>query len=132
MAAHPIVRPPLKKTVPLGLGVEKPQGILLQVIEDHLVNDFARAERQRLAALARMEGLIPKEVPLASEPPMVVLRGRAAEQISQAAREHEADLIVIGLHGGEPRAVYLGGTVAYRLVCQAPCPVLTVPAAIHE
>ncbi|HEX8836255.1 MAG TPA: universal stress protein [Candidatus Acidoferrum sp.] len=131
MDVHPIVRPPLKETVPLGLGVERPQGILLHVIEDHLVRD-ARAERQRLAALARMEGLIPKEVPLASEPQMVVLRGRAAEQISQAARECEADLIVTGLHGGEPMAVYLGGTVAYRLVCQAPSPVLTVPAAIHE
>lgn len=91
-----------------------------------------REPSDRGSRLARMEGLIPKEVALASEPRMVVLRGRAGEQISQAAREHEADLIVIGLHGGEPMAVYLGGTVAYRLVCQAPCPVLTVPAAIHE
>lgn len=131
MAAHPIVRPPLKKTVPLGLGVEKPQGILLQVIEDHLVSDFARAERQRLAACpdGRPNS---KRSGLGIRTPKVVLRGRAAEQISQAAREHEADLIVIGLHGGEPMAVYLGGTVAYRLVRQAPCPVLTVPAAIHE
>lgn len=106
--------------------------ILLHVIEDHQVSDFGRAEQQRLAALARMEGLIPKEVPLASEPKMVVLRGRAPEEISQAAREYEADLIVIGLHGAERMAAYLPGTVAYRVICQAPCPVLTVPAAIHE
>lgn len=106
--------------------------ILLHVIEDHQVSDFGRAEQQRLAALARMEGLIPKEVPLASEPKMVVLRGRAAEEISQAARENDADLVVIGLHGGERMAGYLRGTVAYRVVCQAPCPVLTVPTAIHD
>lgn len=106
--------------------------ILLHVIEDHQVSDFGRAEQQRLAALARMEGLIPKEVSLASEPKMIVFRGRASEEISQAAREYEGDLIVIGLHAGERVAGYLRGTVAYRVVCQAPCPVLTVPAAIHE
>lgn len=106
--------------------------ILLHVIEDHQVSDFGRAEQQRLAALARMEGLVPKEVPLASEPKLLVLRGCAAEEISQAAREYEADLIVIGLHGGERMAGYLPGTVAYRVVCQAACPVLTVPTAVHE
>lgn len=108
------------------------QLIIFHVIEDHKVSDFGRSEQQRLAALARMEGLIQQEVPLVSEPKMVVVRGDAAEEISQAAHEHEADLIVIGLHRGKGMAGHLRGTVAHRVVCSAPCPVLTVPAGIEE
>lgn len=104
--------------------------IVVHVIEDHQVSDFGRAEQQRLAALARMEGLIPEEVPLGSKPKMVVVRGHAAEEIPQAAREHEADFIVIGLHGGNGIAGHLPGTIAYRVVCSASCPVLTVPTGI--
>lgn len=106
--------------------------ILLHVIEDQQVSDFGRAEQQRLASLARMEGLIPAETPLASKPKLVVARGHAADEISRTASEYKADLIVIGLHGGERMAAFFPGTVAYRVICQAPCPVLTVPAAIHE
>lgn len=105
--------------------------IVLHVIEDH-VSDFGRSEQQRLAALARMEGLIPKEALLASEPKMLVLRGDAADDIPRAACEHKADLIVIGLHGGKRMAGHLPGTLAYRVVCAAPCPVLTVPAGAEE
>src|SRR5215472_990868 len=104
--------------------------IVLHVIEDQ-VSDFGRAEQQRLASLARMEGLIPSEIPLASKATMVVARGRAADEIPQAARTYGADLIVIGLHGGKRMAGHLPGTVAYRVVCQAPCPVLTVPAGME-
>ena len=103
--------------------------IVLHVIEDQ-VSDFGRAEQQRLASLARMEGLIPSEIPVASKATLVVARGRAADEIPQAARTYGADLIVIGLHGGKRMAGHLPGTVAYRVVCQAPCPVLTVPAGM--
>ena len=101
--------------------------IVLHVIEDQ-VSDFGRAEQQRLASLARMEGLIAPETPLASKPEMIVVRGHAAEEIPRAASMHGADLIVIGLHGGKRMAGHLPGTVAYQVVCSAPCPVLTVPA----
>ena len=46
------------------------------MIEDHQVSDFGRSEQQRLA---RMEGLIPKEVPFASESEILVVRGDAEE-----------------------------------------------------
>src|SRR5215472_6309666 len=105
--------------------------IVLHVIEDQ-VSDFGRAEQQRLASLARMEGRIPSEIPLASKARMVVARGCAADEIPGAARTYGADLIVIGLHGGKRMAGHLPGTVAYRVVCQAPCPVLTVPAGMEE
>lgn len=104
---------------------------ILHAIEDE-VSDFGRAEQQRLGALARMDGLIPKEAPLAVEPQMFVVRGDAAEEILRIAYGRDADLIVIGLHGGKRLAGHLPGTVAYRVVCSAPCPVLTVPASIAE
>ena len=104
---------------------------ILNAIEDQ-VSDFGRAEQQRLAALARMEGLIPTELPLASESKMLVVLGDAAEEILRVAYGREADLIVIGLHGGKRMAGHLPGTVAYRVVCSAPCPVLTIPAGIEN
>ena len=105
--------------------------IVLHVIEDQ-VSDFGRAEQQRLASLARMEGLIPPETHLPCEPTMVVARGPAADEIPQAARRHGADLIILGLHGRKQMVGRLPGSVAYRVVCQAPCPVLTVPGRIVE
>ena len=105
--------------------------IVLHVIEDQ-VSDFGRAEQQRLASLARMEGLIPPETHLACDPTMVVARGSAADLIPQAARTYGADLIVIGLHAGKRMAGHLPSSVAYRVVCQAPSPVLTIPRGIAE
>jgi len=105
--------------------------IVLHVIEDQ-VSDFGRAEQQRLASLARMEGLIPPETHLACEPTMVVARGSAADLILQTARTYGADLIVIGLHAGKRMAGHLPSSVAYRVVCQAPSPVLTIPRGIAE
>jgi nucleotide-binding universal stress UspA family protein len=104
--------------------------IVLRVIEDE-VSDFGRAEQQRLASLARMEGLVPPETLLASKPTMVVARGCAADEIAETARKYGADLIVIGVHGGKRMASHLPSTVAYQVLCEAPCPVLTVPAGFH-
>lgn len=104
---------------------------ILHAIEDQ-VSDFGRAEQQRLAALTRIEGLLPKEAPLVCESKMLVVRGDAADEILRVAYGREADLIVIGLHGGKRIAGHLPGTVAYRVVCSAPCPVLTVPSGIEE
>jgi nucleotide-binding universal stress UspA family protein len=105
--------------------------IVLHVIEDCEVSDFGRAEQQRLASLARMEGLVPPETLLTSKPTMVVARGCAADEIRETARKYGADLIVIGVHGGKRMSSRLPSTVSYQVLCQAPCPVLTVPAGFH-
>ncbi len=52
--------------------------------------------------------------------------GIAFEQIIKAAREHGADLIVMGTHGRTGLAHALLGSVAEKVVRKAPCPVLTV------
>lgn len=52
--------------------------------------------------------------------------GRPADVIREAAEEHACDLIVMGTHGRTGMAHLLLGSVAERIVREAPCPVLTV------
>jgi nucleotide-binding universal stress UspA family protein len=49
----------------------------------------------------------------------------AAAIVAAAAREH-ADLIVIGTHGRRGLSHLLAGSVAERVIREAPCPVLSV------
>jgi nucleotide-binding universal stress UspA family protein len=52
---------------------------------------------------------------------------RPANEIIKQAREAGADLIVVGSHGHTIIGGLLLGSVAYRLLHVAPCPVLVVP-----
>jgi nucleotide-binding universal stress UspA family protein len=52
-----------------------------------------------------------------------------AEGILRYAEEHEVDLIVMGTHGRQSAERLLAGSVAERVVREAPCPVLTVRQA---
>jgi nucleotide-binding universal stress UspA family protein len=52
---------------------------------------------------------------------------RPAHEIIKKAREVSADLIVVGSHGHSIIGGLLLGSVAYRLLHVAPCPVLVVP-----
>lgn len=51
------------------------------------------------------------------------------QRILQASRDYQADLIVLGTHVARPLGRLALGTVASRLLSNAPCPVLCVPAA---
>jgi universal stress protein A len=52
--------------------------------------------------------------------------GKPADIIREVAEEHGADLIVMGTHGRTGVAHLLLGSVAEKIVREAPCPVLTV------
>jgi nucleotide-binding universal stress UspA family protein len=54
--------------------------------------------------------------------------GDAAEEIVRLAGELNCDLIVMGTHGRTGLARLLFGSVAEKVLRQAPCPVLTVKA----
>ena len=56
-----------------------------------------------------------------------VVVGRPAAEIVRFAREHEADLIVMGTHGYGSVKRLLLGSVADQVIRQAACPVLVVP-----
>jgi universal stress protein A len=57
--------------------------------------------------------------------------GDAADEIVRQAKESKCDLIVMGTHGRTGLGRLVMGSIAEKVVCRAPCPVLTVklPAA---
>jgi nucleotide-binding universal stress UspA family protein len=73
-----------------------------------------------------LNGLIKPEW---GSPPAVVTAvqwGGAVEAIVDYARDQEIDLIVIATHGRTGLSHVLLGSVAERIVREAPCPVLTI------
>jgi len=93
-------------------------GVHAQWVED------ARTELLALAATLRLD---PTRVTCTAVP------GQPAVEIVRYASEHGADLVVLGTHGYGPVNRLLLGSVADRVVRQAPCPVLVVPpASEHE
>ncbi len=56
----------------------------------------------------------------------IVVRGVPFHEITKAAKEIGADLIVIGTHGRTGLSHVMMGSVAEKVVRKAPCPVLTV------
>jgi nucleotide-binding universal stress UspA family protein len=54
--------------------------------------------------------------------------GGPAHDIANVARDHDADVIVVGTRGMGVIAGLLLGSVTQRLLQIAPCPVLSVPA----
>lgn len=78
---------------------------------------------------SRLREMIPDEVTAWCQPEFAVEFGPVAATIVNAARERHADLIVMGARGAgamSGAATHFVGGVAYRVVCEAPCPVLTV------
>jgi nucleotide-binding universal stress UspA family protein len=57
---------------------------------------------------------------------------KPAPEIAKIARESGADLVVVGTRGRSAVAGVLLGSVAYRLLHLAPCPVLAVPPDVKR
>jgi universal stress protein A len=77
--------------------------------------------REQLATLAVSRAIDPAHVTIA------VVVGSAANEIARYADEHAADVIVVGSHGHGLVRRFLLGSVAEKVVRQAPCAVLVVP-----
>ncbi len=81
---------------------------------------FQRAAQQAVERVAQeLQDMTPNVDTL-------VRGGEPADQIIRAADELEADLIVIGGRGKGAVEAILLGSVAYRVLHHAPCPVLVV------
>jgi nucleotide-binding universal stress UspA family protein len=78
-------------------------------------------------AKAQLEELVPSEAKDWCKPECVVRFEFPAEGILTVAKERNADLIVMGVHKKAAFAsAHLPWAVAYEVVCESPCPVLTV------
>jgi nucleotide-binding universal stress UspA family protein len=108
------------------------QLILLHVIDGKRdVSARGRAGISIADAMHELLELVPSDVELWCRPEPVVQYGQAAERILEEARGRHADLVVLGVRGaaGHLRvATHLQRSVAYKVVANARCPVLTVRA----
>lgn len=86
-------------------------------------SEVTKLAREQLAMLAKREGT--GGVAVTSS----VRTGNPFHEITIAAREDAADLIVIATHGYTGAKRVLLGSTAERVVRHAPCPVLTVPTS---
>ena len=102
---------------------------------------FAQAETGALPVIPPYEAvasgekqlheLIAKGPPLWREPEYLVQFGPPAETIVRIAGK-DVDLIVLGVKRPAALTKHLGSGVAYKVVCEAPCPVLSVGAPYHR
>lgn len=84
------------------------------------VDPFAAVARQRLAKLAMRCGGMARHIDVTTG------SDDAADEIRDYARQHEIDLVVCGTHRRRGLERVIAGSVAERVVREAPCPVLVV------
>lgn len=99
---------------------------VLHVVEDRRELPAGGRDIVKEFMVTRMRKGMPLTCVGKCEPEFQVRFGEASDQILKFSREEQSDLIVLGLLAGNGDAGNLPSAVAYRLVCQAACPVLTI------
>lgn len=108
------VHPP----IPGGVAVSRARAIA----GNAAVDEHYREEAQ--AALAPSEAFMrEKNIPFTTK---YAINSDVANEIDHYAKNHGADLIVIGSHGHGALASAVMGSVATKVISAAPCPVLVV------
>jgi nucleotide-binding universal stress UspA family protein len=110
---------------------------LLHVIPEPSRKSLPDVERIVTCLREKLEALIPTGAADGHQPACHVTIGDPAEMILQAAQEIPADMIVLGVHPGGVLTGHALGSTVYKVVCEAPCPVLTAAgesrrAALHD
>lgn len=123
-----------------GLGAERESTYAFSFAQEHQANltllhvvrhaeDYSEQglALKREAIIHELAELVPAGGEVWCKPEFRMRLGEPVEVILEVAREMKADLIVIGAKRGKGlTAGHAPRTVAYRVVCAAPCPVLTV------
>jgi len=86
------------------------------------MKDRGNAFLHDLVEMAEKEGM---------EASAVLADGVPFVEIIRAARNHGADLIIMGTHGRTGLSHVMMGSQAEKVVRQAPCPVLTIKSPQH-
>ncbi len=99
---------------------------LLHIVENEPDVAPETITRLRHFFTERLRALLPPGADLWCYPEFVVSFGDPVERILEVAEDNEADLVVLGIRGGGVAVAHMPPANAYRIVCQATCPVLTV------
>ena len=84
--------------------------------------NWAQKKLQKLAA----------QLPAGTNREIIIKFGRSVEEIAKVAQTLDADLILMGTHKYTGFARLIHGSVAERVVREAPCQVLTLPLETME
>lgn len=95
---------------------------LLTVLPGTTADD--RLHQQTVARDALL-ALVPPELAAHCHPVAIVRQGDVSSKIVESAADQCADLIVVGAHRAKLMTTHLMDT-AYKVICQASCPVVTV------
>lgn len=115
----------------LALAAERnAQLTLLHVLPEESRNYPDRTRVLRFA-MDEMQRLLPDNASSCCKTGLAVDAGDPAERIVQHARDEKADLIVMGLAGNSDFSNKGSSGVTHRVIGAAPCPVLSVPAAMQ-
>ena len=85
----------------------------------------------RAAAEQRLQPLVEGARRAGVDARALLLSGPPAQVIVQAAEDNGADVLVLGTHGRKGMPRFFLGSVASRVISTAPCPVLTIRAALR-
>jgi nucleotide-binding universal stress UspA family protein len=103
--------------------------LLLHVMRDPSQVLEKRAQDSVAHVMHELYEIVPQAAELWCRPQATVRFGNPAARILEAAKEHDADLIVLGARDAAGRlgaATHLERTTAHQVVARAACPVLTV------
>jgi nucleotide-binding universal stress UspA family protein len=99
---------------------------------DAFVASFELMSEVERAAQASLEVVKARAAAAKADVAVSLRCGNPWAEITAAAEETKADLIVMGTHGRRGFARALLGSVAEKVVRTAPCPVLTVHSPVGE
>jgi nucleotide-binding universal stress UspA family protein len=92
----------------------------------HVLEGAHRSPEFDCASRTQLRRAVPREVGPWCVPEEILASGQAAPEILRLAREKEAGLIVMGVHGRGLLDLMAFGSVTHDVVREATCPVLTV------
>jgi len=83
----------------------------------------------RTGVEAKLEPLVQQARERKINARLLILRGSPNEAISEAAKDNDVDLIIMGSHGRTGFSRLIQGSVSSHVAATATCPVMTVPIA---
>lgn len=99
---------------------------VLHVVEDSGESALPSQKLVEEFMVKRMRKVLPEGCLEQCKPEFVVRFGKPVEEILASANQFHSSLILLGLRAAERSAGHLPSAVAYGIVCQATCPVLTL------